>query len=157
MHLYGTYVNIKVIIMMVVSITKWAPDLGEGNIHRLFIILQANIIQFILLMKKLRFRVGSTLPKVTQLICSAWDLIQIISQCLWQGELELVSIPCPNPTICLHLIPTMVKGEIWALERSNTDKHHLFLLCGMRKLRMETWNGLQAAYKKCNFNKTQID
>lgn len=43
--------------MIIVPITKWAPDPGEGVTHRLSITQQANIIQFILLMKKLKSRV----------------------------------------------------------------------------------------------------
>lgn len=43
--------------MIIVSITKWTPDPGEEDPYGLFIILQANIIQFILLVKELKSRV----------------------------------------------------------------------------------------------------
>lgn len=61
---------------MIVSITKWAPDPGEGILHRLCIALQANIILFFLWMKTLRFRVVKEFVQghTADMWCVAFDL-----------------------------------------------------------------------------------
>lgn len=112
---------------------------------QIFVTLQTNIIQFILLMKKLKFRVVKELVQghTADMWCVELDLSYKVLFVSGWTETSLC-IPWSNPTTCPHLIPTTVQEKTWTLEKSR----HCSLLCGVRKLRNGSGSRLYAAYKK---------
>lgn len=139
MHLCGTYVDIKVIITMRASISKWVPDPGEGVIYN-----PAKPVLFNSFYWWRNWGSGwsRTLPKVTQLLC--WNLTSLIRQCSRQGEPELLSVhPAPSHHLRLSNHYHSQGRTLGIREKQDCQPRSLFH--NTRRLRTVTQSRLYAA------------
>lgn len=111
----------------------------------IFVTLQTNIIQFILLVKKLKFRVVKEIVQgyTADMWCVELDLSYKVLFVSGWTETSLC-IPWSSPTTCWHLMLTTIQGKTWALARSR----YCSLLCGLGELRNGSGSRFYAAYKK---------